>query len=72
MLAKGVKGGGERESYLPAQLTTNDDGQLVAFPLKWGGSSDFVTFAIATALIIVPAGLKAMPEGELVKVVRID
>jgi molybdopterin molybdotransferase len=72
ILAKGVKGGGERASYLPAQLTTNDDGQLVAFPLKWGSSSDFVTFANATALIIVPEGLRLMPEGELVKVVRIS
>src|SRR5687767_1180163 len=56
MLAKNVKGAGERESYLPVQLLTNDDAQLVAFPLKWGGSSDFVGFSQATALVIVPKG----------------
>ena len=56
VLAKSVKAAKDRESYLPAQLFTNDDGQLVAFPLKWGGSSDFVSFASATALIIAMAG----------------
>lgn len=71
VLAKGVKGAADRESYLPAQLTTNDDGELVAFPLRWGGSSDFVSFVIATALIIVPAGKGPLAERELVKVVRI-
>jgi len=71
VLAKPVKGTMERESYLPAQLTTNDDGQLVVFPLKWGGSSDFVAFARATALFVVPAGIKLMDTDSLVKVVRL-
>ncbi|HEX6728592.1 MAG TPA: hypothetical protein VF074_01205, partial [Pyrinomonadaceae bacterium] len=68
---KTVKGAGERESYLPVQLLTNDDAQLVAFPLKWGGSSDFVGFSQATALVIVPAGVKVLEGGALVKIVRI-
>jgi len=71
LLARELKGTTDRESYLPAQLTTNDDGQLVAFPLKWGGSSDFVAFAVATALVIVPAGLKSIEAGSLVSVVRL-
>ena len=70
-LARRVTGTVDRESYLPAQLTTNDDGQLIAFPLKWGGSSDFVAFAVATALVIVPAGTKAVEANELVKIVRL-
>jgi molybdenum cofactor synthesis domain-containing protein len=70
-LARSAKGTMERESYLPAQLTTNDDGQLIAFPLKWGGSSDFVAFAVATALVIVPANLKSIEAGSLVNVVRL-
>ena len=69
VLAKPVKGTTERESYLPAQLTTNDDGQLIAFPLKWGGSSDFVAFARATALIIIPAGASTWESDSIVKVV---
>ena len=71
MLAKPVKGTLDRESYLPAQLTTNDDGQLVVFPLKWGGSSDFVSFALATALFVIPAGVSLREGGSLVKVVRL-
>src|SRR5690349_14522605 len=70
-LARKVKGTADRESYLPVQLTTNDDGELIAFPLKWGGSSDFVAFALTTALAIVPAGTKALEAGTLVNVVRL-
>ena len=71
VLAKSVKGTRDRESYLPAQVFTNDDGQLVAFPLKWGGSSDFVAFASATALINVPAGVSAIDAESAVKIVRL-
>lgn len=71
VLARSVKGTTDRESYLPAQLTTNDDAELVAFPLKWGGSSDFVAFALTTALVIVPANVKAIEAGSLVSVLRL-
>ncbi len=71
VLAKAVKGAKERASYLPAQLTTNDDGQLIVFPLKWGGSSDFVAFARASALAIIPAGIKTLEADSLVKIVRL-
>jgi len=71
ILAKSVKGNIDRESYLPAQLTTNDDGQLVVFPLKWGGSSDFVAFAAATALLNIPAGTGTVATNSLVKLVRL-
>jgi molybdopterin biosynthesis enzyme len=37
-------------------LRTDEDGSLVAEPLKWGGSSDFVSFARANGLVVVPAG----------------
>lgn len=71
MLARSLKRNPERESYLPAQLTTNDDGELIAFPLKWGGSSDFVAFALTTALIVVPAGTNALEPNSLVRVLRL-
>ena len=71
VLAREVKGTMDRECYLPAQLTTNDDGELIAFPLKWGGSSDFVSFALTTALVIIPAGVKTAAAGSLVKSVRL-
>lgn len=71
LLARSVKGNVDRESYLPAQLTTNDDGELIAFPLKWGGSSDFVAFALTTALVIVPAATKTLEANSLVRVLRL-
>lgn len=71
VLAKSIKSAKDRETYFPAQLFTNDDGQLVAFPLKWGGSSDFVAFASATALIHLRAGGGIVEADSLVKVLRL-
>ncbi|MDQ3686977.1 MAG: molybdopterin molybdotransferase MoeA [Acidobacteriota bacterium] len=71
VLGHPVKGALERMSYLPARLLTDEDGRLVAEPLKWGGSSDFVAFARATALIIVPPGVTALEVGARVQIVRL-
>ncbi len=68
ILGKGVKGAMERESYLPATLTTDKAAQLVAEPLKWGGSSDFVAFARATALVVIPQDTNPVEAGTLVRV----
>jgi len=69
LLGRSVKGSIDRESYLPAILRTDGKGSLITEPLKWGGSSDFVAFAHATALINVPAGVKSIEAGERVRVV---
>ena len=71
VLARDVKGSADRESYLPAVLRTDEKGVLLAEPLKWGGSSDFVAFARATALINVPTGRKLIDRGSTVRVVRL-
>ena len=71
LLSRAVRGAAERASYLPARLLTDEAGRQLADPLKWGGSSDFVAFARATALVIVPAGVKTLDEGEVVRVVRL-
>ena len=71
VLARSVKGAAERESYLPAQLSTTEDGTLMAAPLKWGGSSDFVGFVRATSLIIVPQNTRVLEAGTRVRVVRL-
>jgi molybdenum cofactor synthesis domain-containing protein len=71
VLARELKGSVERESYLPAILRPDEKGTLLAEPLKWGGSSDFVAFARATALIDVPAGVKMIKAGEYVTIVRL-
>jgi molybdenum cofactor synthesis domain-containing protein len=71
VLSHGVKGAVERTSYLPAELKTGDDGRLMAVPLKWGGSSDFVAFTRATALIIIPAGVPFVEADTPVRIVRL-
>jgi molybdenum cofactor synthesis domain-containing protein len=70
-LGKSVKGTKERESYLPATLYSDEQGHLMAQSLKWGGSSDFVGFARATALIIVPAGVKQIEANDVVTIVEL-
>lgn len=67
ILGKSVKGAKERESYLPSLIDTNEEGQLVATPLKWGGSSDFVAFARATSLIVVPQDTGMLETGTKVR-----
>jgi len=70
-LARSVKGSAERESYLPAILRTDEKGTLLAEPLKWGGSSDFVAFARTTALINVPADVKLIEKEKIVRIVKL-
>jgi molybdenum cofactor synthesis domain-containing protein len=71
VLARNVKGAVARESYLPAQLSTTDEGTLTAAPLKWGGSSDFVGFVRATSLIIVPQDAGVVEAGSKVRVLHL-
>jgi len=71
VLAGYVKGAAGRESYLPCKLGTTENGVLLAEPLKWGGSSDFVGFVKATALIIVPPSAGLLEGGTKVRVVRL-
>jgi molybdopterin biosynthesis enzyme len=71
VLARPAKGAAERASYLPAVLSTDDKGLLLAAPLRWGGSSDFVAFARAAALVVVPAGVKLAEAGSVVNVIRL-
>lgn len=71
VLSRPAKGAMERASYLPAALATDEAGHLVAEPLKWGGSSDFVAFANANALVIVPQGVKLIEAGSVVGIIRL-
>src|SRR5438876_261657 len=71
VLARDLKGSIDRESYLPAVLQTDGKGTLWVEPLKWGGSSDFVAFARAAALINVPSGVGRIEADSPVKVLRL-
>lgn len=61
------KGTGGRDSFLPARLATDENGRLLAEKLSWGGSSDFVNFARADALVFVPPN-SAIEAGSVVKI----
>jgi molybdenum cofactor synthesis domain-containing protein len=56
VLTSGAKAAKERDTYLPAKLSTSREGFLLAEPIKWHGSSDFVGFAGANALLFVGKG----------------
>jgi molybdenum cofactor synthesis domain-containing protein len=67
VLDKKLKGAAERDSYLPAELFFTKHGEFIAKPLKWGGSSDFVSFARADALVLVPKD-EILEEKKIVKI----
>ena len=68
ILANDVRSARERDTYLPSRLETNKLGVLVAHPLKWSGSSDFIGFALADSMIFVPMG-KNIATGEVAEIV---
>lgn len=69
-LAKPAKGTKERDSYLPCSLKTDKMGRMLAEPLKWHGSSDFLTYAKAEALVVVPRN-RSFEKGDVVQIVRL-
>ena len=71
VLGRAVKGSAGRESYLPATLKTDEEARLIAEPLKWGGSSDFVAFTRATALIVVPQDTQTVEAGTIVRILHL-
>ena len=66
VLTSPAKAARDRDTYLPATITTDSSGKLLASPLRWLGSSDFVGFAQADALIFVPKG-EAIPAGKVAR-----
>jgi molybdopterin molybdotransferase len=56
VLTRDVRAAKERDTYLPAALGTTDAGVLTAEPLKSQGSSDFIGFSRAEALITLNRG----------------
>jgi molybdopterin molybdotransferase len=54
--ANKIKAARERDSVLPASVITNEKGELIIESLRFNGSSNFIAFARANALIFVPQG----------------
>lgn len=70
VLPAAVKGTKERDVYLPARLTNAADGRLVAEPLRFSGSSDFVGFARSDALVVVPRETN-IAQGEIATIIHL-
>jgi molybdopterin molybdotransferase len=68
ILSNAVKGAKERDSFLPAAISYGEAGRLSIQPIKFGGSSDFVSFSAADCLVAVPKG-QTFTAGEIVKIV---
>ncbi|MEP6787401.1 MAG: gephyrin-like molybdotransferase Glp [Acidobacteriota bacterium] len=67
VLCADAKAAKERDTYLPSRLETNKLGQLIAYPLKWQGSSDFIGYARADSLVFVPRG-QTVGKGEVAEI----
>ncbi len=62
-----IKGAKERDSYLPISLSTNKNGQLTIESLRFTGSSNFIAFSRADALVFIPQG-KNIESGEVAQI----
>ena len=54
VVSEKIKGAKERDSFLPVSVATDARGNLSVESLRFGGSSNFIQFARANALIFVP------------------
>ena len=54
--AEAIKGTKDRDSYVPCQTAYLPTGSIEVRPLKGHGSSDFITFAKADCMAVVPRG----------------
>lgn len=62
-----IKGARERDSYLPVSVRTNEKGFLTIESVRFSGSSNFIAFARADALVFVPRG-KTLEAGDVAEI----
>ena len=62
-----IKAAKERDSFLPASLETDKKGKLIIESLRFNGSSNFIAFARADALVFVPQG-KNLESGDVAEI----
>ncbi|HSK74598.1 MAG TPA: gephyrin-like molybdotransferase Glp [Pyrinomonadaceae bacterium] len=54
VVSEKIKGAKERDSFLPVFVETNAEGKLLIKSLRFSGSSNFIAFSRANALVFVP------------------
>lgn len=62
-----IKGARERDCFLPVSVATGTHGKLVIKSLQFGGSSNFIAFSRANALVFVPQG-KNLETGDVAEI----
>lgn len=62
-----LKAAKERDSVLPASVSIDEKGNLTIESLRFNGSSNFIAFALATALVFVPQG-KDLDTGDVARI----
>ncbi|MGI8884483.1 MAG: molybdopterin molybdotransferase MoeA [Pyrinomonadaceae bacterium] len=67
VVADKIKAAKERDSVLPASVVTNEKGELMIESLRLNGSSNFIAFARANALVFVPQA-KNLEAGDVAEV----
>ncbi|MCY7345310.1 MAG: molybdopterin molybdotransferase MoeA [Pyrinomonadaceae bacterium] len=67
IVASKIKAAKERDSVLPALVATNAKGELIIESLRFNGSSNFIAFARANALVFVPQG-KSLEIGDVAEI----
>lgn len=68
VLSAKIKGVKERDSFLPAFVATNSKGKLVVESLRFSGSSNFIEYSRANALIFVPQN-QSLEAGDVAEIV---
>lgn len=66
-LTHDIKAVKERDAVLPVSLSTNKKGKLTIETLRFSGSSNFIRFALANALVFVPQG-KNLEKGDVAEI----
>ncbi len=67
VVSEKIKAVRERDSFLPASLATDKKGRLIIESLRFNGSSNFIAFARADALVFVPQG-KNLESGDVAEI----
>lgn len=62
-----IKAAKERDSMLPVRIETDAQGRMIIESLRFTGSSNFVAFARANALVFVPQG-KDLKNGDIAEI----
>jgi molybdopterin molybdotransferase len=71
VVAEKIKAAKERDSFLPVFVSTDEKGRLVIESLRFSGSSNFIEFARANALVFVPQN-RNLEKGDVAEIRFLD